>query len=75
MNHRNTLLIELAALQVWLRDVSNACWYSPGGWADLRDAERALAANAAVFPIPLGWLAAYVCLWLTRWVSRGFAKP
>ena len=28
----------------------------------------------AVLMIPLGWLLVYVCIWLARWVKRGFAK-
>lgn len=28
----------------------------------------------ALVPIPLGWGIAYLCLWLARWVRRGFQQ-
>jgi hypothetical protein len=27
-----------------------------------------------VILIPFGWLIVYICIWLARWVRRGFAK-
>jgi hypothetical protein len=29
--------------------------------------------SVALVPVPLGWLAAYICLSVFRWVKRGFA--
>jgi hypothetical protein len=29
---------------------------------------------ASLFPIPLFWLAAYICVWLARWLRWSFEK-
>ncbi len=35
---------------------------------------REFGLAVGLIPIPLAWGAAYICLWLTRWVRRGFQK-
>jgi hypothetical protein len=36
--------------------------------------EREHAAIVAFIPVPLGWGAAYLLLFLVRWIRRGFVK-
>lgn len=42
--------------------------------------EAAMANNvssallAGLIPIPIGWAIVYICLWLARWVRRGFVS-